>query len=327
MENSFNHFVAIDVGGSYIRGAILSKHDLLPNVPEITYTTNHENGAYGVIDQIIDISNQLIKKRKHTLENRVVSLSVPGLVDSVEGIVRLALNLPEWKNIHLGTIISEAMACPVLVENDANCAALGEWHYSFDKKVSSLVYITISTGIGAGIIANSQLLRGASGAAGELGHVSVDIDGEVCHECRSSKGCLTTLSSGKGILNFVRQNFLKNKNTILYARCEGDPLKITELLIEQVANMGDELALAAYRRAGYALGQGLINIIHLLDPEVIVLGGGVLKAENLFYPALIEILEDRLLDKSRIKVIKKSTLGDMQGIAGAFINALQNIDI
>lgn len=317
--------IAIDIGGTAIKGAVVRPGQPLPAEPELLVSTEHHQGPQGVIDQILEMTNQLASKHQLDPEHGLVSISVPGLVDAKKGIVQLALNLPGWENICLADIVSSATHFPVLVENDANCAALGEWHYVYNAEPPSLIFMTISTGIGAGMLINSQLYGGASNSAGEIGHMSVDMDGPLCHECNKSRGCLTTLTSGTGIANYVKQNFDPARDKILAGLCDHNPENIDSARIEKAAKQGDPLSLRAYERAGKALGQGLVNIIHLMDPEIIVLGGGVLNSADLLMPPVMQTLKDGLLDPSRSKTVKKSTLGSMQGIAGAAVNALQNL--
>jgi glucokinase len=317
--------IAIDVGGTTIKGAVISQLHQLPSQPDVILNTLHDQDAVGVINQILEMINNLIHKNNIKHQENIISISVPGLVNSKKGIVKIALNLPKWENIHLGEFISQATGYPTIVENDANCAALGEWHYIYNSQPYSLVFITVSTGIGAGIVIDSKLYSGSNNFAGEFGHMSVDIEGAICHECKKSKGCLTTLCSGTGIINYVRENFNADVDIVISNLCKGTSELITSACVEQAAKLGDALAIKAYERAGKSLGQGIVNLIHLLDPEVVVLGGGVINAADLLFPSMFQTLETRLLDPTKLGIVKKSNLGNMQGIAGASVNAIQNV--
>lgn len=317
------NIIAIDIGGTTTKAAIIEQSKRLPNSPELIVETNQSQSYMGVVNQAVQLINTLTSSHKISGEENIVSISVPGLVDTKRGVVQLALNLPDFTQVPIADLIHRSTQYPVVVENDANCAALGEWYYVYKSKVKSLVFITVSTGIGAGIIIDSQLYRGATDFAGEFGHMSVDIDGPLCHECKKSNGCLTTLCSGTGILKYVRQNFNPEMNILIGALCGNLPDRIDSICIEKAAEAGDGLALRAYERAGTALGQGLVNVIHLLDPEVIILGGGVLNGEKFLFPSMVNMLEERLLDAAKKNIIKKSSLGNLQGIAGAGINAFQ----
>lgn len=317
------NIIAIDIGGSTTKAAVIKQSKELPNSPELIIETDQHHSFMGVVHQVLQIIDTLISSHGISGAENIVSISVPGLVDTTRGIVQLALNLPDFNHVPLAELITNSMPYPAIIENDANCAALGEWHYVYKSEVKSLVFVTVSTGIGAGIIIDSQLYRGATDFAGEFGHMSVDIDGPPCHECNKSRGCLTTLCSGTGIVNYVRQNFNPDVDFLMGSLCDNLPEQIDAICIDKAAKEGDSLALRAYERAGTALGQGLVNLIHLLDPEVLILGGGVLKADEFLLPSALSLLEARLLDASKKNIIRRSSLGNLQGIAGAGINAFQ----
>jgi glucokinase len=321
------NIIAIDIGGSTTKGAVITPSKELPRAPRIILETDQHNGSQGVLDQVFQIIEDLISSHHIQREENIISISVPGLVDSKNGMVQLALNLPAFVQIPLAQIIKDNTQYPVIVENDANCAALGEWYYVYKSQPKSLVFITISTGIGAGIIIDSQLYRGSTDFAGEFGHMSVDIDGPLCHECNKSRGCLTTLCSGTGITNYVKQNFNPDEDVLIASFCNNMPEDIDSVCIEKAAGQGDKLSLRTYERAGTALGQGLVNVIHMLDPELLILGGGVLNAADFLLPSVQQILGERLLDPSKKNIIKRSSLGNLQGIAGAGINAFQSFSV
>ncbi len=311
--------IAVDIGATSIRGALVDSLRDLPHEPPITLSTDRSHGAEGVVSQVRHVIEVLLDGCP-SADVVGVSISSPGLVDTSQGKVRLALNLPDWCDIELAKLMRECFRVPVIVENDANAGALGEWYYVFRRQIDSMIFVTISTGIGAGIIESGKLLRGASGAAGELGHMSIDYEGPACHECKRSKGCLTTLASGTAIMQYARSRVLQATDSVLWDLCKGKLEDIDGPVVEHAARLGDDVALAAYDRAARALGQGLVNVIHLLDPQVIVLGGGVLAAGHLFLDRLLEIVGGRLLDGKRVSVIREASLGSVQGIAGAAVN-------
>lgn len=313
--------IAVDVGGTNIRGAVINSLCDLPRKPKLSLATDQEHGAVGVLDQVKRVIKTLLENNS-SADVLGVSISTPGLVDAHHGQVRLALNLPDWRDIELARLVGEWVSLPAIVENDANAGALGEWYYVFRRQIDSLVFVTVSTGIGAGIIESGKLLRGASGAAGEVGHMSVDYEGPICHECKKSRGCLATLASGTAIVRYVRSRVSQAPESLLWGLCKGKIEDIGGSLVENAARLGDEIALNAFDRAGRALGQGLVNVIHLLDPEVIVLGGGVLTAGDLILGPLHQILDARLLDQERSCVVREASLGPLQGIAGAAVNGL-----
>ncbi len=313
--------ISIDIGGTSIRGAMIPYPYLQPTQIDQLLPTDHYRGAMGVITQLKHIIGELIRENQ-SLNIMGISISTPGLVDAKQGIVRIALNLPQWTNIELVKQIENHFSLPVIIDNDANIGTLAEWYYTYNLKVESLIFVTVSTGIGSGLVQDGKLLRGVSGAAGELGHMSIDYKGPMCHECGKSRGCLTTLASGTAILNYVKSKDSKLHASLIWKLCGQKDEHINSKNIEEAARAGDKLASEAYNRAGEALGQALVNTIHLLDPQVIIMGGGVMSAGNLILKPMRDIILERLLDPTRISIIREASFGYYQGIAGATVNGM-----
>jgi glucokinase len=196
--------------------------------------------------------------------------------------------------------------------NDANLAALGEWKYGAGKGHHHLIYLTISTGIGGGVIINDQLLLGSVGLAGEMGHITVLLDGPLCG-C-GQRGHLEAVASGTAIVRWVEDELFQGAVSILPA-----DQPISGAMITQSARKGDRLAIAALARAGSFIGQALANFVHIFNPSIIVFGGGVSQAGRFLLDPIRKTLEEQCLIPEYYNklILTPSALGDEAGLMGA----------
>jgi glucokinase len=235
----------------------------------------------------------------------------PGPLDPRQGIVLEAPNLSGWRDVPLAPRLSEALGTRVFLGNDANCAALGEFTYGAGREVRYLVYVTISTGIGGGVIDGGRLLEGATGAAGEVGHMTIDLAGPRCN-C-GNVGCWEALASGTGITAQARAALARGEPSSLAGHEH-----VSADLVTAAAHAGDPLARAIIDRAARATGFGLVNLAHLYDPELIVLGGGVLQAGDLILGPARQIFDTYAMPNYRRTCrITTAALGDDVGLYGA----------
>lgn len=232
-----------------------------------------------------------------------IGVACPGPLDPFTGILDEVGTLPGWQGGNLVAELASDFGVRVAVENDADAAALAEAYWGAGKGSRNLIYITISTGIGGGIILGGQLYRGANGAHPELGHQIIDASGPLCY-CRAN-GCWESLASGSAIAFWVQEQ-------------EPVPVPKTAEGIAQLAEKGDPLALRAMDREGFYFGLGLANIITLFTPGTVVLGGGVMQSSHLFLPRALEVVHD-VCTQVPVKntLITLAALGSVTGLAGA----------
>lgn len=244
-----------------------------------------------------------------------VGIACAGLIDGQRGVVITSPNLPGWSEVPLGEKVGQALGVFTLVENDANAAAVGEHRWGAGRGSQHLVYLTVSTGIGGGLVLGGSLYRGAWGTAGEVGHITVEVDGPPC-SC-GNRGCLEALASGSAIAREARQRLQTGQSTSLEDLAGGDPSRVTAELVHRAALAGDRLAQELVARAGYYLGIGLASLVNLLGPQVIVVGGGVARmGEMLLSPARAEMRRRAYpYLAARVKVVP-SLLGEDAGILG-----------
>ncbi len=237
-----------------------------------------------------------------------------GWVDSERGIVPAAPQLPGWRNVPLTKIMQERTGVRAWLENDANAAALGEHIFGAGKKARHLVYITVSTGIGGGIIADGKLYGGAKGSAGEIGHTIIDPAGPLCG-C-GNYGCLEALASGTAIARRGEETTASGESPQLAAlKQKGEP--ITAESMAAAAMAGDAASKEIFAEAGRFLGIALANLVNLLSPELILIGGGVAREPQLFLPQAEDTMRTLSLSEPLKHVrLALAELGDLAGPLG-----------
>lgn len=245
-----------------------------------------------------------------------IGIAVPGPINDPEGIVETSPNIPELSGVPLAQKMEAAFNTPVFLGNDANLAALGEWKYGAGRGHHNMIYLTISTGIGSGVIINDQLLTGARGFASELGHITLLPDGPLC-SC-GVRGHVESLASGTAISKWVEEQILKGVETIIKHDPSTDEL-IPGSLIADAAKQGDILALQAFMRAGRYLGLAIADFLHIFNPTIIVFGGGVSQSYSLFAKTLSETLKASVMAPEFLEELsfELAELGDDVGLMGA----------
>ncbi len=230
-------------------------------------------------------------------------------------------NLAAWQGVPLRDMVMQRFGLPVFVENDAHAAGLGEYLFGAGRGCGDMVYLTISTGIGGGIISNGKIMEGTSGTAGELGHMTIDWRGERCN-C-GNVGCLEVIASGTAIARQANAALAAGRGADLLAflRAQQDQpgeLQATARVVSEAAAAGVATAQAIVQRAAEALGVGLVNIIHSINPEVIVLGGGVTQMGSLLLEPALRLVRERTMRVPREAVrITLAELGANVGLVGA----------
>jgi len=300
-------YIAIDIGGTQLRAALYPAEGIEPVNKKIIDT---HVGDEKPEDRLIDLIGELWP------ENGVVErigIAVPGPVNPKTGLVYKTPNIRGWIDLPLGEMVEKRHHVPTIIGNDANLAGLGEWKYGAGVGHHDLIYLTISTGIGGGFIIDDRLLVGAQGIAGEVGHITVLPDGPMCG-C-GHLGHLESFSSGTGIANFVERELKKGRASILSL----EPQKPTSRMVAEAAAKGDELANEAFEIAGTFLGRAIADLLHIFNPTVIVLGGGVSNSRELLLNPVKRTLESSVMTPEYIKDLQicYAKLGDQAGLVGA----------
>jgi glucokinase len=318
--NHQNLFIGIDLGGTKISTALV---DAAGKIIARDYReTQAAKGQKVVIKRMVDAAHQVIGEAGIALgQVTAVGVGSPGPIDSRTGVVTAPPNLPGWKNVPLKQLIEEALGIATFLENDANAAALGEHRFGAGRGVQNMIYVTASTGIGGGLILDGQLYSGATGAAGEIGHMTVLPWGPYCG-C-GNRGCLEALASGTAIAREGRELVRRGVPTLIAELAEGDPERATAKLIAEAADKGDIAAQDILSEAMTYLGVGMANLVNLFNPELIVIGGGLTNmGEGLFGPVRRAIEQRAFPAAVRAVKVVPAELGDDVGVLGAVATAM-----
>lgn len=308
--------VGVDVGGTKLAaGLVASDGSVLDRVRHVT-----PQSADGIVDLIVEIVEHFA--RAHGLTDVPVGVGAAGLI-SLAGEVRFAPNIA-WADFPLGAILRERLARPVAVDNDANVAAWGEYRCGAGRDAHhSMVMLTIGTGVGGGLVLQDQLVRGAGGMAGELGHLAVLEGGPPC-PC-GALGCLEALASGTAIARFARDAQAGGRLRAGSALAAVPAEELTGKAVTVAAHAGDAEAVEILATAGRWLGVGIASLIAAFDPEVVVLGGGAMQAGHLLMAPAVATAGERLLGRGHRELapIVAATLADDAGLVGAALMALE----
>lgn len=305
---------AIDLGGTKIRSLIA---DL--DGREYGYdrrTSNTELGLDHVLRRMVE-SLAAAAEQAGVRRNELVGVGIdsPGAIDVLRGVVAGAPQLPGWRDVPLVKFMSDRLDVPVALENDASAAALGEHRYGAGKGTRHMLYFTVSTGVGGGIIIDGHLYTGAGGAAGELGHMIIDMNAaETCPWC--GRGCVESLASGTAIARRGEALAATGRAPELAAihNREGE---VTSEMMSRAAQAGDESCGDEFRRAGRYMGIGLANYVNIFEPEVIVVGGGVSRSGPDFFKAAREAMKAHAIRAlSRSVRLELAGLGEKSGLMG-----------
>lgn len=313
--------IAVDLGGTYLRAALADGEGRVFAKRRVK-TLAHE-GRDAVLERIFALLGELEAEAGGSVV-AAIGIGAPGPLDSVAGIVKRAPTLPGWTDVPLAGIVEERVGVPVVLVNDANAAALGELAHGAGRGAGHLVYLTVSTGIGGGVVVAGEILEGWRGAAGEVGHIVVEPGGPVC-PC-GGRGHLEAVASGTAIARQAREAVAAGEETMISSMADGDPENVTAKLVYEAALRGDRLGAGLLAAAGGWVGHALVSLVHLFDPEVIVLGGGVTGAGDLFWGPLREVLREDVSPAFGEGLrLEKSTLGDDAGLYGAAALALRAV--
>jgi glucokinase len=264
--------IGIDVGGTKIEGALVDVEEdgrILDRRRVVTPAADAE----GTIRTIVTVARDLMEGS----DVRAVGVGAAGLVD-LRGVMRFAPNLA-WRDAPLAERISQGVGLHVVVDNDANVAAWAEYRFGAGRGSTCMLLVTVGTGIGGGIVSDGKLFRGAHGFAAEIGHIIVEPGGPLCG-C-GNLGCWETVASGRAIERLGRQAAVEQPSSQLVSMAGGDPAAVTGPLVTEAAKKGDPMAIRILTEVGVRLGEGIAGLTNVLDPDVVVIGGGAIEAGDL----------------------------------------------
>lgn len=318
-------FIGIDLGGTKIGTALVDAEGKI--LARDLRKTQAAEGLQAVVDRMVDAASRvMIQVGFATPQVTAIGVGAPGPIDAKAGSVTSPPNLPGWRNVPLKKLVEEVLGIPTFLENDANAAALGEHLFGAGRGAENMIYVTASTGIGGGLILNGRIYNGATGAASEIGHMTVLPRGPHCG-C-GNRGCLEALASGTAIAREGKERVVRGVPTLITELAEGDPERVSARLVAQAAEQGDIEAQEIIDDAMTYLGVGMASLVNLFNPELIVIGGGLTNmGEGLFGP--VRRIIDRRAFRTAAEAVKvvPSQLGDNVGTVGAAAVAMLGVGL
>lgn len=306
--------IGIDVGGTNVKIALVDDNGNI--IYSNSVPTHAELGYEYTVNNIKQAIYALLKETKLTTSDiEGIGFGFPGQIDYTNGIVLNAPNIPGWVGVPIAKMIEDEFHIPTRVDNDVRCAALGELNYGAGKGCENLICITVGTGIGSGLIINGKLVRGASNAAGEIGHIKLQMhDGPICG-CGDT-GCLEAFASGPAIVAMAEDYIKGGKSTKFREIANGNQL--TPYIVCEAAKAGDPVAQRIFSIIGEYIGIGMSGVVNLLNPERIIVGGGVADAGEFLLKPLVTALKSRAMKVagSTVEVVP-AQLGNTAGVIGA----------
>jgi len=312
--------LGIDLGGTKILTSVVDADGkMLSRDHSVTPATR---GREAVIQAVMESARQALKEAGISpSELTAVGIGAPGLSNPSTGVLYTSPNLPGWQDVPLRDIIAQELGRTAYLINDANAAAIGEFYYGAGRGAHNFIYITVSTGIGGGIIINGELYTGPTGTAGEVGHMVIDDNGPPC-SC-GNRGCWETLASGRALAAEAKRLIKKGTSTTILEQAGGTIDKVNAEAVHQAALAGDKLASRLIARNAYYLGVGLANLINIFNPEVIVIGGGLASiGDMLLLPAYEEAGRRAFKQPYKAARFARAELGRNSGVIGAAAYAL-----
>lgn len=303
--------IAADLGGTNLRAATVDRQGRIHE--RIKQHTPKAEKASEIVQALVGAARECERRSaEQSAEISALSVVVPGTVQVQNGVVMKAPNVPSLDGFRLAAALESELQWPVVLENDANAAAVGEMWRGAGRGRRTIICITLGTGVGGGIILDGELWRGADGSAGELGHIGVEPFGGVACTC-GSRGCLEVYASATAIVRMTREARPRYPNSPLHTSEE-----LTAKGVYEQGLAGDELALEVFRRMGIYLGVGLASFINIFNPELIVIGGGVADGWDLFIAHAREQITERAFPiPARRAEIVRAECGDDAGLLGA----------
>ena len=305
--------IGVDLGGTNVNSAVVDDGGRISHRAWQSISGSRTAGE--VIDRLVTCIEMTMDSCGR---GRVAGVGVgtPGLIPEDSGIVVYAPNVPEWVDLPLQSILRERLGLPVAIENDANAAAIGEHWVGSAAGKANVICITLGTGVGGAIIMNNEVWRGSNGAGGEIGHMTVVENGRMCG-C-GAPGCLEAYASATAIAEQARELLHGDRKSVLRERSGGNLDRIDAAMVAEAAGQGDDTAREVMHRSATLLGTAVSSLTNLLNPELIVIGGGVIKAGDLIFdPIGAEVARRAYKWSAGILRIVPAKLGDNAGIIGA----------
>ena len=307
------YYISIDIGATNTKFAILSPGATIIK-KKVIPTSLYESPAefVSISYDIIQLLLREVRAKRRDIAG--IGIGAPGAINSEKGIVHYFVNIRGWKEVYLKRMMEQKTRILTFVENDVNVMALGEFHYGAGKKVKNMIGITLGSGVGSGLILNGNIYEGADYAAGEIGHIPIAITGKRCM-C-GGIGCMETYVGNKYIVKRAIRE-MKGRKTLIKKLIKDASRKLSPKVIYEAAKKKDRLAIKILEDTGMYLGVCLAGVVNMLNPELIVIGGGVSNAGHFILNAVKRTVRKRAMQlPSKTVRIVKAKLGENAGLIG-----------
>lgn len=308
--------IGIDVGGTNVKIALVDDNGKI--IYSNSVPTYAKMGYEYTVNNIKQAIKDLMKETNTTPSDiEGIGFDFPGQVDCKTGVVKLAPNIPGWVNVPIAQMIEDEFHIPTRIDNDVRCAALGELKFGAGRGCENFICITVGTGIGSGIVINGKVVRGATNAAGELGHIKLQMNGGPICGCGDT-GCLEAFASGPAIVAMAQEYIKGGKSTKFREMAAVEGGEITPYMVAKAAEEGDPVAKRIFEIVGEYIGIGLTSVINLLNPERVIIGGGVAESGELLLGPIRKTIKERAMVVAGNAVeILPAQLGNSAGVIGA----------
>jgi len=309
------YVIGVDVGGTNVKVGII---DLKGRIrKKRMFSTGNFSSRRGLINALVeDIRTVLGESGIEKKEVLGIGVGTPGLIDSRRGIIHYLVNIKGFEEVPLKKILEKRLRIPTFLDNDVNIMCLGELHYGNGSGGKNIVCVTLGTGVGGGIAIAGDLYRGSSFSAGEIGHITINEKGPYCN-C-GNRGCLEAYVGNSYIAKDAVRRLRKDKKSLIRRLVKGDFSKITPRIISEAAGKGDALAKKILIDTGERIGVGLANVINILNPEKVIIGGGVAEAGRILFDSIRASVDRRAMNvPAKAAKIIKARLGRDAGLIGA----------
>lgn len=308
-----NYYIGIDIGATNTKLGIVNSNGTI-------LKEKYFNSKAHPPKKLLKKLSQEINRVKKNYELEGIGIGVAGPTNPKEGKVYHFINLPGWENIEITNLIKNETGIDTYLDNDTNIMSLGEKEFGAGKDFKNFICLTLGTGVGGSLVLNNKIYRGSKYVAGEIGHVPININGPNCN-C-GGKGCLERYVGNKYIIERTKSQLKEESNSIIMKLADGNKENITPKIISKAYYLGDKLAKEIWLDTGKYIGIALTGTINLLNPEAIIIGGGVAEAGNVLFDSIYSTIQKRAmrLHKQDIKVLK-TQLGEKAGIIGASVLA------
>lgn len=310
------YFLTLDIGGTKTSSAVFNEKGNLIDDYVLTVKSQTFKGEEAVYENTKEVLLQVLRQLNISIDEiEGIGVGSPGPLDTKKGVI-LHAPLMGWRNFPIVERLKKDFNKPVVLDNDGNLGAFAEQRCGVAKGLSNIIYMTVSTGCGGGILLNGEIYRGSHDGAGEVGHMTIQLDGRSC-AC-GNKGCFELYASGSAMIYQMKQDMAQGIESKVFELAGYNEMNLDGKLLTQAAQEGDAYAVQMYCREGYYLGIGIANLCNLYDPQVIVLGGGVTKAKAFFHKQLINTLKERCIQPITDDLIRYSIMNDRVVLYGAY---------